>query len=139
MEKDGVHVAKTGSEGKTKGNRQAFLSGVFRHSWDPEEPSNADIFEKEDVIALLIKHGSRIDFDGSADSPLQEACKAAEDGRGALLEIMLKCPTSKNVSQKHTIKIISEYTDKPQHGEVAQILQMLRIFERKHFGTYVVC
>ncbi|RBR14038.1 uncharacterized protein FIESC28_07888 [Fusarium coffeatum] len=122
-------------EGKTKGNRQAFLSGVFRHSWDPEEPSNDDIFEKEDVIALLIQHGSRIDFDGSADSPLQEACKAAEDGRGALLEIILKCSTSKSVSQRHAIEVISEYADKPQHGEIGQILQMLRIFERKHFGT----
>jgi hypothetical protein len=68
-------------EGKTKGNRQAFLSGVLRHTWDPEGPSNDEIFEREDCLITLIKQGSRMDFDVPADSPLQEACKAAEDGR----------------------------------------------------------
>jgi len=122
-------------EGKKKGNRQAFLSGVLRHTWDPEGPSNGEIFEREDYLITLIKQGSRIDFEGLADSPLQEACKAVEDGRGALLEIMLQYSTSKNVSQRYAIEVISEYADKPQQGEIGQILHMLRIFERKHFGT----
>lgn len=50
-------------EGKTKGNRQAFLSGVLRHTWDLEGPSNDEIFEREDCLITLIKQGSRIDFD----------------------------------------------------------------------------
>ncbi|RGP81126.1 hypothetical protein FLONG3_774 [Fusarium longipes] len=109
-------------EGKTKSNRQAFLSGVFRHTWNPEKPSDKDILEIEEPLKLLLKHGSRIDFDGPADSPLQEACKAAEDDRVTLLSILLDFSTAKNVSQKHVGEVISDYESKPEHVDIVFML-----------------
>jgi ankyrin repeat protein len=118
-------------EGKTKSNRQAFLSGVLRHTWDPEEPGDEEIFQIEETLKLLLKQGSHIDFEGSADSPLQVACKAAEEDRVALLAILLDCSTARNVSQKHVGEVICEYEKKPQHED---ILFMLRMFEHRLFG-----
>ncbi|KAF9764299.1 hypothetical protein IL306_002828 [Fusarium sp. DS 682] len=57
-------------ENKTKSNRQAFLSGVFRHTWDSQYPSDTDFMESEEPLEMLLQHGSRIDHDGPADSPL---------------------------------------------------------------------
>ncbi|XEU97121.1 hypothetical protein FSHL1_002407 [Fusarium sambucinum] len=118
-------------EGKTKSNGQAFLSGVFRLAWDPEGASDEDIIMIEERLELLLKHGSRLDFDGPVDSPLKEACEAAEDGRMRLLRTLLECSTAKNVSQRHVEEVICEYANKPQHEE---ILSMLRAFEQRLFS-----
>ncbi|KAL3588492.1 hypothetical protein FPOAC2_10649 [Fusarium poae] len=117
--------------GETKSNRQAFLSGVFRHAWDPEGASDRDIIMIKERLRLLLKRGSRIDFDGPADTPLQEACVAAEDGRIQLLRILLEYSTARNVSQKHVKEVIGEYENKPHHDE---ILSMLRAFEQRLFS-----
>ncbi|KAM0346530.1 hypothetical protein ACHAPU_005595 [Fusarium lateritium] len=117
-------------EGSTKSNRQAFLSGVIRRAWDVK-PSDEDISMNEKTFKVLLKHGSRIDFDGTADSPLQDACKAAEDGRSVLLKILLDNATAKNVSQSHIKEMISEYSSKTQHRS---IFDMLKKFERKAFA-----
>ncbi|KAF4501452.1 ATP synthase subunit delta, mitochondrial [Fusarium agapanthi] len=60
-------------EGKTKGNRQAFLSGVLRHVWEPFSPGDGEILEHAEPIEVLLEFGSRLEFDGPADSPLQGA------------------------------------------------------------------
>ncbi|KAH7208902.1 ankyrin repeat-containing domain protein [Fusarium oxysporum] len=115
-------------EGKTNGNRQAFLSGVFRHIWEPFSPGDSEILEHAEPIELLLDFGSRLDFDGPADSPLQEACKAAEKGHFALLKILLESSKARNVSESHVDKLISAYKDKPEYS---QICQMLESFKQK--------
>ncbi|KAF4342245.1 alpha-latrocrustotoxin-Lt1a [Fusarium beomiforme] len=117
-------------ENKTKSKRQAFLSGVFRHTWDPYFPGDIDFMDNEEPLEVLLQHGSRIDHDGPADSPLQEACKAAEEGRFVLLEMLLRNSTEKNVSKSHVEEVIAAYGDKPEH---ARILHMLEEFERRVF------
>ncbi|EXK41253.1 hypothetical protein FOXG_18278 [Fusarium oxysporum f. sp. lycopersici 4287] len=109
-------------EGKTNGNRQAFLSGVFRHIWEPFSPGDSEILEHAEPIELLL------DFEGPADSPLQEACKAAEKGHFALLKILLESSKARNVSESHVDKFISAYKDKPEYS---QICQMLESFKQK--------
>lgn len=118
-------------EGSTESNRQAFLSGVFRETWDVE-PSDDDMIQNEKPFKVLLQHGSRLDYDGIADSPLQDACKAAEDGLYALQKILLDNSTAKNVSQSHVKEVISEYADKDQHS---RIVDMLTEFERKVFAN----
>ncbi|EXL61223.1 hypothetical protein FOCG_00415 [Fusarium oxysporum f. sp. radicis-lycopersici 26381] len=115
-------------EGKTNGNRQAFLSGVFRHIWEPFSPGDSEILEHAEPIELLLDFGSRLDFDGPADSPLQEACKAAEKGHFALLKILRESSKARNVSESHVDKFISAYKDKPEYS---QICQMLESFKQK--------
>ncbi|KAK2131807.1 ankyrin repeat-containing domain protein [Fusarium oxysporum II5] len=115
-------------EGKTNGNRQAFLSGVFRHIWEPFSPGDSEILEHAEPIELLLDFGSRLDFDGPADSPLQEACKAAEKGHFALLKILLESSKARIVSESHVDKLISAYKDKPEYS---QICQMLESFKQK--------
>lgn len=126
-----VIIRNTELEGSTESNRQAFLSGVFRETWDVE-PSDEDMIRNEKPFKVLLQHGSRLDYDGIADSPLQDACRAAEDGRYALLKILLDNSTAKNVSQSHVKEVISEYADKDQHS---RIFDMLREFERKVFAN----
>ncbi|KAJ4268789.1 hypothetical protein NW762_002857 [Fusarium torreyae] len=113
-----------------KSDRQAFLSGVIRHTWDPEEPGDEDAMELQESFQMLLKYGSRLDFDGPRESPLQDACKAAEEGRFAVLQILLENSTAKNVSKSHVEKVISDYEKKPQHS---RILNLLKKFLRKVF------
>ncbi|ENH70014.1 Alpha-latrocrustotoxin-Lt1a [Fusarium oxysporum f. sp. cubense race 1] len=115
-------------EGKANGNRQAFLSGVFRHIWEPFSPGDSEILEHTEPIELLLDFRSRLDFDGPADSPLQEACKAAEKGHFALLKILLESSKARNVSESHVDKLIFAYKDKPEYS---QICQMLESFKQK--------
>ncbi|KAL9570721.1 hypothetical protein ACKAV7_005058 [Fusarium commune] len=117
-------------EGKTNGNLQAFLSGVFRHIWEPFSPGDSEILEHAEPIELLLEFGSRLDFDGPADSPLQEACKAAEKGHFAFLKILLDNSKARNVSESHVDEVISGYKDKPEYN---QIRQMLEYFKQKIF------
>ncbi|KIL84236.1 Alpha-latrocrustotoxin-Lt1a [Fusarium avenaceum] len=118
-------------EGSTESNRQAFLSGVFRETWDVE-PSDDDMIQNEKPFKVLLQYGPRLDYDGIADSPLQDACKAAEYGLYALLKILLDNSTAKNVSQSHVKEVISEYADKDQHS---RIVDMLTEFEHKVFAN----
>ncbi|RKL40981.1 hypothetical protein BFJ72_g5877 [Fusarium proliferatum] len=113
-------------EGKTNGNRQAFLSGVFRHIWDPFSPGDNEILEHAPPIGLLLEFGSRLDFDGPADSPLQEACKAAEKGHFALLEILLGNSKARNVGESHVNQLISVYKEKPEYNQIHQRLESFK-------------
>ncbi|KAF5544207.1 alpha-latrocrustotoxin-Lt1a [Fusarium phyllophilum] len=113
-------------EGKTDGNRQVFLSGVFRHIWEPFSPGDGEILEHSDPIEVLLEFGSRLDFDGPADSPLQEACKVAEKGHFALLKILLGFSSARNVSESHVDQLISAYKDKTEYTKIHQILETFR-------------
>ncbi|KAF4964353.1 hypothetical protein FSARC_7720 [Fusarium sarcochroum] len=113
-----------------KSNHQAFLSGVIRHAWDPEEPGDNDMMELKESFQMLLKYGSRLDFDGPRESPLEDACKAAEEGRFALLQLLLEHSRANNVSKSHVEKVISDYEKKPQHSRIVNLLKkfLRRVF-----------
>ncbi|RBQ76791.1 hypothetical protein FVER14953_05470 [Fusarium verticillioides] len=117
-------------EGKTNGNRQVFLSGVFRHVWEPLSQGEGELLEHVDPIEVLLQFGSRLDFDGPADSPLQEACKVVEKGQFALLKILLGLSEARNVSESHVDKFISAYKDKTEY---TKIHERLEIFKKREF------
>ncbi|KAF4945194.1 hypothetical protein FGADI_12136 [Fusarium gaditjirri] len=113
-------------EGKTNDNRRAFLSGVFRHIWEPFSPSDSEIIEHAEPIELLLEFGSWLDFDGPADSSLQEACKAAEQGHFTLLKILMDNSKARNVNESHNGEVISAYKGKPEYTQIRQMLESLK-------------
>ncbi|KAF5592584.1 alpha-latrocrustotoxin-Lt1a [Fusarium pseudocircinatum] len=113
-------------ECKTNGNRQAFLSGVFRHVCEPFSQADGEILEHVDPIEVLLQFGSRLDFDGPADSPLQEACKVAEKGQFALLKILLGFSKARNVSESHVDQLISAYKDKTEYTKIHERLESFK-------------
>ncbi|PTD09730.1 Ankyrin-3 [Fusarium culmorum] len=117
--------------GKIRDHRVAFLSGVLYQAWK-DGPSDYSIDPIDEHLKLLLEHGSRIDFDGPGDSPLQEACKASEDRYEAFLETLLDHSTARNVSQEHVRELICEYEKKPEHEKV---LAELRAFEDRIFSN----
>lgn len=107
------------SEDPCLGGRQAMLGAVFDHEekyWMGE--GGAEWRGDEDGldapsarVALLLERGASLDFKDTTPSPLEYACRLAEEGYPELLRLLLSKATAKNASIEHVREVRTSMQD----------------------------
>ncbi|CAH0045961.1 unnamed protein product [Clonostachys solani] len=111
-------------------DRTSIVEYPVQHPSSTDSPIQEDMFELENRVLLLLRHGATLNKFGDGPSALGLVCnEAAESSSLNFLKWVIDNATTGNVSTKHVDSVLSEFAlvkDMPVQREIHNMLKRLK-------------